>query len=228
MAPKFIPTHLQTTRCAVLMAAAMLAGCSDDAGDPPPPIPPDAADAAPRPFTVRGTAFGVLGPLTMELRLDGDVESLTITEEGPFAFETTLADGASYTVAFKNPDAPCTLSNETGTVAGADPSIEVSCVGRFPATVLVSGVEESITVFPGTTDYLVEIPMTQESATLTVTSTALGDWVYIAGTLVYSGMATAPIPLEVGDNPVDIVVENPLNWEQGYVLTLRRAAAIAQ
>ena len=46
MASRFIPTHLQSIHCAMLMAAAMLAGCSDGAE-----------------FTVRGTATGLRGPL---------------------------------------------------------------------------------------------------------------------------------------------------------------------
>lgn len=225
MIPRFIATPMQTIGYAVLMAAAVLAGCSDDAEDPPPPPPP--VDAAPSSFVVRGTATGILGPLTLELRLGDEVEPLTITEGGPFVFETTLADGASYTVGFDNPDAPCNLSNETGTVAGADPTVEVSCAGPSPATVLVSGVDVMVDIVPGMTDYVVEVPFAQETATLSGTASALGDDLSIAGTPVYGGQSVE-IPLSVGDNPVDIAVVNPLSWRRTYVLTLHRAAEITQ
>lgn len=217
MDSRFIALPIQTLQYAVLVAAAMLAGCSDDTEDPPPGS-----------FVVRGTATGLLGPLTLELRLGDAVESLTITEEGPFVFEAVLADGDSYTVAFDNPDAPCFLSNETGTVAGADPAVEVSCVGPSPATVRVSGVEVTVELLPGTTDYMVEIPFAQQTATLTGAASGLGDTLIIESTPFYGGGESVEISLSVGDNPVDIAVENSLSWRRSYVLTLRRAAEIAQ
>lgn len=224
MMPRLIATPMQTIGYAALMATAVLASCSEDAEDPP--LQP--MDAAPSSFVVRGTATGILGPLTLELRLDDAVEPLTITEAGPFVFETALADGASYTVGFDNPDAPCFLSNETGTVAGADPAVEVSCAGPSPATVLVSGVDAMVEVFPGTNDYMVEVPFAQETATLTGSASGLGDSLSIEGTPIDGGSPGVEIALSVGDTLVDIAVVNSLGWRRTYVLTLRRAAAIAR
>lgn len=224
MDPRFIATPMQTIGYAVLMAAAVLAGCSDDTDDPP----SQPVDAAPSSFVVRGTATGILGPLTLELRLGDEVEPLTITEEGPFVFETALANGASYTVGFDNPDAPCLLSNDTGTVAGADPAVEVSCAGPFPATVRGTNGDVIVELFPGTSDYMLEVLPDQETITLTGSASGLGDTLIIEGTEVYGGSPGVEIPLSVGDTAVDLAVENPLGWRRNYVLTLRRPAAIAQ
>ncbi len=63
--------------------------------------PQIAPDAGPDGYAVRGAATGVLAPVALELRLGGDVELLAVTQEGSFAFEARLEDGASYTVVFR-------------------------------------------------------------------------------------------------------------------------------
>jgi hypothetical protein len=129
---------------------------------------------------VRGIAAGLLGPVDLELRVGGELESFTVTQDGALAFTTRLQDGDAYTVVLIDPDAPCALRDATGVVTGADPAIELTCTGPLLASVAVSGV-------PG-----------------------------------------APIALSLGDNPVDIVVENRIGWQQPFHLTLRRAAVLAQ
>jgi hypothetical protein len=88
---------------------------------------------------VRGGATGVLGPVALELRIDGDSELLAVTQEGTFAFATRLENGASYTVVLVDPDLPCMLRNQTGLIAGADTAIELTCTVPELASVAVSG-----------------------------------------------------------------------------------------
>jgi hypothetical protein len=198
-------------------------------GDPADASPGDPADAAPVPeFVVRGTAAGLLGSVDLELRLDNQLESFTVTQDGAFVFSARLQDGDAYTVVLVHPDAPCTLRNATGVVAGADPAIELTCTGPALAGVAVSGIAPAIALVPGVTDYVVDLPLLQSSVTVTATVATAGDTLTIAGESVPSGVPSAPIALSLGDNPVDIVVENRVGWRQSYRLTLRRAALLAQ
>jgi hypothetical protein len=216
---------------AVILAAAVLSGgCALVIGiEDPPPLPVDAAvpDAGPSGFAVRGNAAGLLGPVALELRLGGDVELLAVTQDGTFAFETRLDTGASYTVVLTDPTTPCTLRNQTGVIAGADAAIELTCTSL--ESVVVSGIAPPpITLVPGTTDYVVDLSLLQQSVTLTASVATPGDTLTIAGAPVASGAPSAEITLSLGDNPVDIVVENALGWRRTYRLTLRRAAQLAQ
>jgi hypothetical protein len=213
---------------AVILAATVLAGgCAQILGiEDLPPLP---VDAGPSHFAVRGTATGVAGPVAIELRIDGDSELLAVTQDGTFTFATRLETGASYTVVLVNPDVPCSLRNETGVIADADTTIELTCTGASLERVLVSGIAPpAITLVMGTTDYVVDLSLLQQSVTLTASVRTPGDTVTIAGAPVASGSPSVEITLSLGDNPVDIVVENELGWQRTYRLTLRRATQVAQ
>jgi hypothetical protein len=202
----------------VLTAAVLVGGCAQIIG----------IEDLPDDFAVRGAATGVLGPVALELRIGGGTELLAVTQEGTFSFETRLEVGASYTVVLVNPDVPCTLRNETGVITSADTAVELTCTGASLASVVVSGVAPTVTIVPGTTDYVIDLPLSQPAVTLTATVATAGDTLLIAGTSVASGAPSAEIPLGLGDNPVDIVVENELGWQRTYRLALRRAAQLAQ
>lgn len=161
--------------CAGLLAVTMLAGAC---GEDPQPMTPDAGPD----FAVRGTASGVLGPVALELHRGSDVEPLTVTTDGAFAFETRLEAGASYTVALVDPGTPCMLSNQSGVIAGADTTIEVTCTGASLASVVVSGIAPVVTLVPGTTEYMVDLPLSQPAVTLTATVAMPGDTLAVAGT----------------------------------------------
>jgi hypothetical protein len=213
---------MQTIRCAVVMAAVMLAGgCAQILGIEE--LSQQPGDAGPSDFAVRGTATGVLGPVALELRLGDSNDLLTITQDGSFEFATRLGDGTSYTVELANPDLPCTLRNQTGVIAGAEPHIELTCTGASLASAVVNGVAPAFSLVSGTTLYEVELPLLQQSVTVTATVATAGDTLAIAGKPVASGAPSADISLSLGDNPVDIVVENNLGWRRTYRLTLRRA-----
>jgi hypothetical protein len=267
MDSRLIVRRIQTIRCAVLMATAMLAGgCAQVLGiealshqpmdaapqvapdaasqvipDAASPVAPDAApqvildaapqvppDAGPDRYTVHVTATGLLGPVALELRLGNDVELLAVTQDGWFTFKRRLETDAPYAVVLVDPAAPCTLRNQTGVIAGADVDIEFSCTGPSLAGMVVSGIAPTVTLAPGTTEYVVDLPLLQQSVTLTATVATPGDTLTIAGTPVASGSASAPVTLNVGDNPVDILVKNALGWQRAYRMTLRRAPQLAQ
>jgi hypothetical protein len=214
------------SRAALLAGAVLVTSCADES----PQAPADAAapDATPSYHAVRGSATGVLGPLALELRLNGEPETLSVTQDGAFAFETMLPTGASYTVALADPSTPCTLASETGVIAGADTDIELTCTGASLASVVVSGVAPVVALVPGTTEYVVDLPLWQPAVTLTATVATAGDTLAIAGTPVASGTPSAEFTLSLGDTPVDIVVDNAFGWQRTYRLTLRRAAQLAQ
>jgi hypothetical protein len=190
--------------------------------------PPQQPDARPRDFAVLGSAAGLLVPVTLELGQGADAERLTVTQDGTFAFASRLEDGASYTVSLVDASLPCTLRDQTGVIAGADAAIELTCTGASLASVVVSGIAPAVTLVPGTTDYVVDVPLSQPAVTLTATVAIPGDTLTIAGAPVASGAPSAEIALRLGDNPVDIVVENGPGWRRAYRFTLRRAAELAQ
>jgi hypothetical protein len=214
--------HAAALGCAGILAVTVLAGgCGED------PMPQD-PDATPMEFAVRGAATGVLRPVALELRQGSEVEPLTVTQDGAFAFEARLRTGATYSVDLADPDTPCTLRNQAGVIADADPNVELTCTGGLLASVVVSGIAPTIALAPGTTEYVVELPVSQPSVTVTATVATAGDTLTIAGTAVDSGAPSAEIPLSPGDNALDIVVDNDQGWQRTYHLTLRRAAKLTQ
>jgi hypothetical protein len=152
----------------------------------------------------------------------------SVTQDGPFSFETRLDAGASYTVVLVDSNLPCTLRNQTGVIAGADTNIELTCPGASLESVVVSGIAPVVALDLRTTDYVVELPLSQQAVTVTATVSIDGDTLSIAGTPVASGTPGPEIALDLGDNPVDIVVENVHGWKRTYRLTLRRAMQLAQ
>jgi hypothetical protein len=179
-------------------------------------------------YAVRGVAIGLLGPVVLELRFGDDVELLVVTQDGPFVFETRLETGDSYALVLVYPGIPCTLRNQAGVVAGADTAIDLTCTDASSlASVVVSGIASpAITLVPGTTEYAVDLSLLQQSVTVAATVATPGDTLSIAGMPATSDVPTAEIPLSLGDNFVDIVVENGLGWQRTYRLILRRAAQL--
>jgi trimeric autotransporter adhesin len=212
------------------MSCAQILGIEELTQSPIDASPQDAApkDAGPSDFAVRGTAVGVLGPVALELRLGSGVELLAVTQDGTFEFEKRLENGDPYTVVVAEPTLPCTLRNQTGVVAGADTAVELTCTGASLASVVLSGIAPTVTLVPGIIEYMVDLPLSQPSVTVTATLATAGDTLAIGGTSVASGAPSAEITLSLGDNPVEILVENDLGWQRAYHLTLRRAGQLAQ
>ncbi|NOY39354.1 MAG: hypothetical protein GXO95_03780 [Nitrospirae bacterium] len=72
-------------------------------------------------YTVGGTVTGLAPGKFVVLQNNGR-DDLTVTQDGSFTFATALANGASYNVTVKTQPAgqSCTVSNNTGTISGAD------------------------------------------------------------------------------------------------------------
>ncbi|HEY4242616.1 MAG TPA: hypothetical protein VGM88_22515 [Kofleriaceae bacterium] len=91
---------------------------------------PDAMPDAQTAFTVGGMVHGLAGGT---LVVDNNhAEQLSITADGAFAFPTTLANGAAYTVTIGTdglvPVQDCTVIDATGAVTGADvTNIDIEC-----------------------------------------------------------------------------------------------------
>jgi hypothetical protein len=98
-------------------------------------------------YTVGGTVTGLVGT---GLVLENDsTDDLTISGTGTFAFSTALLSGAAYGVAvLDQPTSPwqtCSVTNDTGTLAGANVTdVAVACVtNTYNVTVTVTGLEGS-------------------------------------------------------------------------------------
>ncbi len=82
-------------------------------------------------YSVGGTVSGLVGD-TLVLALNG-AEALAVDGNGPFVFDTALADGATYVVSVdtqpSGPNQVCSVANGSGTIGGAAVTdVAVTCV----------------------------------------------------------------------------------------------------
>ncbi len=93
-------------------------------------------------FTISGSVSGLNGSGLVLQNNGGD--NLAISASGVFSFATALIDGATYLVTTQSqptgPAQTCTVSNGSGTLAGANiTNVAVSCVDDPIATFTISG-----------------------------------------------------------------------------------------
>ncbi|RKH55952.1 hypothetical protein [Corallococcus llansteffanensis] len=107
-------------RLCLLGLFTLMAACgAETTPTPPPPT-----------FLVGGRLGGLDGTLTLQLN---GREQLTLAADGPFTFETRLADRSDYTVIVtaSPPEQECFVEDGMGTVAGADVGpVLVHCAAR--------------------------------------------------------------------------------------------------
>jgi hypothetical protein len=86
-----------------------------------------------RTYALNGTVEGLNGSL--QLRLEGG-DTLSVTGSGPFTFQTRLPKGSTYAVSLvaQPKGHRCSLSNQSGTVAGNVTGITVQCRSWFDLT----------------------------------------------------------------------------------------------
>ncbi|MFL5350377.1 MAG: hypothetical protein ACJ8AT_36860 [Hyalangium sp.] len=88
---------------------------------------------AQRTYSLGGTVTGLNG--TLQLRIEGG-ETLSVSANGPFTFQTKLPKGGSYsvTVATQPRGHRCAITSGSGTVAGNVTSITATCTPWFDLT----------------------------------------------------------------------------------------------
>lgn len=91
----------------------------------------------------------------------------------------------------------------------------------------MSGIAPAVTLEPGRFDYVVDLPLSQAVVTVTATLAPGARSLSIAGLPAGSGVPRE-LELSLGDNPVDIEVDNLLGWQRTYRMNLRRADQLAQ
>jgi hypothetical protein len=210
-------TAMRTVRrMAALAAAGLAVGCSQIIG------------IEDLPGEIEVSASGILGPVELELRTGNKAERLTITADEIRSFDTLVEQGASYRVTIVDPRMPCALANHAGRFERKEVTVELACTGPALASLALSGIAPSVEIVPGTTEYTVDLPFTRDAVELTATVTRPGDTLRIDGELVASGAASPVQNLDLGENVIDILVENQVGWQRSYRLELHRVQALAQ
>lgn len=85
-------------------------------------------------YTVGGTVSGLNGSVVLQ---NNGGDNLTISADGPFTFASALANGSAYAVnVLTQPSAQsCTVSNGSGTIAGANiTNVTVACISLSATT----------------------------------------------------------------------------------------------
>ncbi|WP_428268252.1 cadherin-like beta sandwich domain-containing protein [Haliangium sp.] len=188
---------------------------------------PSGPDSGPS-FAVRGLAYGLLAPLDLRLEHDRGVDVLALSEDGPFAFEAELAPGDAYAVTIEGTSA-CVLDASAGTIADADVTLTVSCEGVFLTELLLSApTPRDLGFDPAQSDYGADVPLLQRSATITATTALPGATLRIDGVAVASGVSSPDIPLQPGDNAIEVAVTNPGGGTRVYQVIARRGPGLTQ
>jgi hypothetical protein len=221
-------TASMTARAGSLLAAAAtalaLGGCAQLLGLEE--LSPG-SDAGPSFFTVRGTASGLLEPVSLRLEYPGGDELLSVTGDGPFAFATQIAAGDAYAVVLVG-EPPCVLGNASGN-AGATPDVELACGPVLLSSLSLSGPgAPAIDFSPARSAYDLDVSLLQQSVQVTATAASPEASLTVAGAPLLDGASSAPLPLALGDNTIDVVVSHPSGAERTVRLTLRRGATVAQ
>lgn len=96
-------------------------------------------------YTVGGTVSGLAA--SVGLQINGG-ETTTVAANGSFTFPTALDSGAAYSVAVSTQPAGqvCSITNNTGTVAGNVTSVTVTCVNLVTVSGTVSGATGSLDI----------------------------------------------------------------------------------
>lgn len=215
-------------KCLVIAAAAwQLAACGKIIGIED--LPEVAPDAAPPPvYAVRGTAVGLLVPVSLRLEHPDGFELLTVEADGTFAFEARLGDGAIYSVTLLG-DPPCVLADAFGAVSGNVPFVQLACESVLLSALVIEGPAAPAIAFqPARRNYEGEVSILQQSVRVVATAALPGSTINVAGMPVESGVPSEPIALALGQNDIDIAVANKNGVQRLYRVSVMRAADIAQ
>ncbi len=177
-------------------------------------------------FAVRGVAYGVDEPVSMELVHNGGRELLSVVADGPFAFPVELSAGDSYAVVFVSQPA-CVLVGASGVVTTADADVELACESVYLASLSLSGAATPpLTPDPSITEYNADVGLFQDVVSVTAAANDPGARVFVNGVEIASGAASAPIALDLGENSIEVSVTAPGGGTRVYRVQVRRAMEI--
>jgi hypothetical protein len=181
-------------------------------------------------YAVRGMAEGVIAPVELQLRVSGATESVTVTEDGAFAFATRLRRGTAYNVEVAG-EQPCVFENEGG-LAGPDmPRVDAICGGVMLAElVLVGPGMPSVELVPEQTTYSVDVSVLQQSVRVLATAMSPDSLVTVAGERVNAGEPSEPIAIGFpgGEGSIEVTVTYGSGATRAYRLDVQRVASMAQ
>lgn len=187
-------------------------------------------------YSVGGSVSGLGGSLTLQLNGGDD---LTVNADGPFTFSTPLAGGSDYsvTVLTQPTGQTCTVTNGSGTIAGADvDGVAVECVdntARFSVSKTYSDgnadevevtltcntglpLEQTFTIAggdpKGVTFVVTDIPESGADCAITETGTPSGYT-----TILNDGAGCAWEDVALGDS-FDCAITNVLNSKEVHVI----------
>jgi hypothetical protein len=169
-------------------------------------------------YTISGSASGVPMGKTVTLTLNGT--SPLMVGNGAFSFPTLFAAGQTYVVAINQAPAgvTCKLTNAMGAFStssvtnvalacvSTDATLSALAVSRGTLTPAFSPTTLSYTVAAGRVPAVFP-PF--DTMTLTPTASDPKASILIGGVAVQSGMASAPITLKSGVNPIDVALIAP-------------------
>jgi trimeric autotransporter adhesin len=98
--------------------------------------------------------FGISGALsglasgTIDVTLNSGLETLSLSNNGGFSFTSTVNNGDAYSVSISSTPAnhDCSVTNGSGTAAGAVTNVQVNCVALFRVGGSVNGLAGSVTL----------------------------------------------------------------------------------
>lgn len=121
-------------------------------------------------YTVGVTVSGLSGTVVLQ---NNGADNLSINSDGAFIFSTFVAEGASYNVTVLTQPATqtCTVTNASGTIAGANvTNVSVSCVTN--TTTLATSVNDLALSVTGLTEYGISgTPASGVARVITITNT---------------------------------------------------------
>ncbi len=147
--------------------------------------------------------------IVVHLAANGVDETKTVDENAGFTFDMVVSDGESYSVTIDAQPAghDCAITNDSGTVAGADVSdVDVACTG--PAVDLQLSLPVSFAFDADTTDYNVDTSVLAQGVALTVTAPAATAITLDGSTSMSTGVPSAVIalPLAASSHTVEVEV----------------------
>lgn len=180
-------------------------------------------------FAIGGTAAGLDEPVMLTLQVEGDSEMLTVSQDGPFAFETVLPDGALYQVEMVE-GSGCQLVRGTGVIDGQSPDIEINCPGMETLTglSLLGPRASAIEVAPLQFEYPVPTSMLHQETRVTASWDSEDLTVTIAGNPASRGVQSAPLALTFGSTTIDVEVAHTDGWQRTYQLVVDRDVQLIQ